>query len=108
MENINMALLAGKTSGSKPHFASSVYLLSALSDLRNSPARSVICRDIISSRLNALMLHQTDRIARKVSQNMFEVLQEHKEGHRWMEQQRFARETSLFLKSIPNSKPLSV
>ncbi len=60
-----------------------------------------IPRDVISTRLFSFHQRETHKLIRRVSQNMYDELEKHREGHRVLEKQRFIKESSVFFKSIP-------
>ncbi len=65
-----------------------------------------ISRDVISTRLFRLHQQESHKLMRRVSQNITEVLEEHREGHRVLEKQRFIKASSVFFRSIPQPSPM--
>ncbi|MBS0605208.1 MAG: hypothetical protein JSS60_09280 [Verrucomicrobia bacterium] len=61
----------------------------------------IISTDIVAQRLNQQRVRETQKLARRISQNMFDDLQKHREGHRLLEKIRFNKDVTSFSK-IPN------
>ena len=61
----------------------------------------VSVQDRLADRLFVQMQRETERLKKRICQNMFDDLEKHREGHRVLQKQLFVKECAVFNRSLP-------